>query len=108
MPEEAFMNKVIGVTDLQRRFRKTFDEVAEEHVPYILTRGSRPEAVLVPYDQYLRLIKADEAGILKRFDEFQARMLAANSRFTEEEIAEDVAEAIREYRKRKHAHAGRR
>ncbi len=43
------MNKIIGVTDLQRKFKKAFDEVAEEHVPYILTRGSRPEAALIPW-----------------------------------------------------------
>ena len=39
------MNKIIGVTDLQRKFKKAFDEVAEEHVPYILTRGSRPHSL---------------------------------------------------------------
>ncbi len=95
------MNKIIGVTDLQRRFRKTFDEVAEEHVPYVLTRGSRPEAVLIPYEQYLRFIRADEGGILKRFDDLLARMAAAHDRFSEDEIAKDVADAIRDVRKRK-------
>ncbi len=95
------MNKIIGVTDLQRRFRKTFDEVAEEHVPYVLTRGSRPEAVLIPYEQYLRFIRADEDGILKRFDDLLARMAAANDRFSEDEIAKDVGDAIRDVRKRK-------
>jgi len=95
------MNKIIGVTDLQRRFRKTFEEVAEEHVPYVLTRGSRPEAVLIPYEQYLRFLRADEAGILKRFDDILARMSAANERFSEEEIAKDVAATVRDVRKRK-------
>jgi prevent-host-death family protein len=95
------MNKIIGVTDLQRQFRKTFDEVAEEHVPYVLTRGSRPEAVLVPYEQYLRFLRADEEGILKRFDDLLARMTAANKGFSEEEIALDVADAVRDVRKRK-------
>jgi prevent-host-death family protein len=95
------MDKIIGVTDLQRRFRKTFDEVAEGHVPYVLTRGSRPEAVLIPYEQYLRFIRADSEGILKRFDDLLARMLAANGRFSEEEVAKDVAAAVRDVRKRK-------
>jgi prevent-host-death family protein len=95
------MNKIIGVTDLQRQFRKTFDEVADEHVPYVLTRGSRPEAVLIPYEQYLRFIRADEEGILKRFDELLARMTVANGRFSEEEVAKDVSAAVRDVRKRK-------
>ena len=94
------MDKIIGVTDLQRRFRKTFDEVAEEHVPYVLTRGSRPEAVLIPYEQYLRFLRADEEGILRRFDDILARMSTANGRFTEEEIAKDVADAVQDVRKR--------
>jgi len=95
------MNKIIGVTDLQRRFRKTFDEVAEEHVPYILTRGSRPEAVLIPYEQYLRYVRADEEGILRRFEDIVTRMAAANARYGADEIATDVAEAVRDVRKRK-------
>jgi prevent-host-death family protein len=95
------LDKIIGVTDLQRRFRKTFDEVAEEHVPYVLTRGSRPEAVLIPYEQYLRFIRADAEGIRKRFDDMLARMSAANGRFSEEEVAKDVADAVRVVRKRK-------
>jgi prevent-host-death family protein len=94
------MDKIIGVTDLQRRFRKTFDEVAEEHVPYVLTRGSRPEAVLIPYEQYLRFLRADEEGILRRFDDILARMSTANDHFAEEEIAKDVADAVQDVRKR--------
>ena len=42
------MQKIIGVTELQRNFRAVFDEVARGHIPYILTRGSRPEAAIIP------------------------------------------------------------
>ncbi len=57
------MNKIIGVTGLQRRFRVVFDEVVKQHIPYVLTRGSRLEAVLLPYEEYMRFVQADEAGI---------------------------------------------
>ena len=60
------MDKIIGVTELQRKFRSVFDEVVRQHVPYILTRGSRPEEVLIPYDHYIRFMRADEAGVLQR------------------------------------------
>jgi len=93
------MDKIIGVTDLQRRFRKTFDEVAEERVPYVLTRGSRPEAVLIPYERYLKFLRAEEEGVLRRFDEFLSRLEAAGQRFAEDEIADDVAEAVKAARK---------
>jgi len=44
------MYRIIGVTELQRRFRSVFDRVARENVPYVLTRGSRPEAALISYN----------------------------------------------------------
>ena len=50
--------RIIGVTELQQRFKAIFDEVREERVPYVLTRGSRPEAVLLPYEEYERLERA--------------------------------------------------
>lgn len=85
------MNKIIGVTELQRRFRVIFDEVADQHVPYILTRGSRPEAVLVPYEQYLKFVQADEAGVLKRFDDLLARMALVNAKYSDGEVEADLA-----------------
>ncbi len=48
------MHKVIGVTDLQRKFRLIFDEVAHKNTPYVLTRGNRPEAALIPYEVFLQ------------------------------------------------------
>jgi prevent-host-death family protein len=95
------MNKIIGVTDLLRKFKKTFDEVAEEHVPYVLTRGSRPEAALIPYDLYLKFIRADEEGVLKRFDEVSARMAGENAKFSSEEVDRDIKAALKVVRSSK-------
>lgn len=95
------MDKIIGVTELQRKFRSVFDEVVRQHIPYILTRGSRPEAVLLPYDHYVRLIHADEAGVLKRFDALLDRMARANARYAEAEVEADLREATKLVRSRK-------
>src|ERR1700736_391687 len=95
------MNRIIGVTELQKKFRTVFDEVAHKHTAYILTRGSRPEAVLMPYDQYLKFAQADEAGVLKRFDELLAQMSAVNAQYTDEEVQADLIEASRAVRTRK-------
>jgi len=56
------MNRIIGVTELQRKFSAIFDDVAKRHMPYILTRGSRPEVVMIPYEQYLKYVQLDEKG----------------------------------------------
>ena len=84
------MNKIIGVTELQRRFKNVLDEVVKRGIPYILTRGSRPEAALVPYNEFQRYQEFQEREILSRFDRLVERMAAQNERFSEEEVEADV------------------
>ena len=87
------MQKIIGVTELQRRFRSVFDEVAKERVPYVLTRGSRPEAALISYEEFLRFQALKEQDVLARYDQLVARMINQNAAFSEEEVAADVVAA---------------
>jgi len=84
------MNRIIGVTELQRRFKSVLDEVGKRGIPYILTRGSRPEAALVPYDEFLRYQEFQESEILDRYDRLVDRMAVQNARFSEEEIEADI------------------
>ena len=55
------MQKIIGVTELQRRFRSIFDEVVHKKTPIVLTRGSRPEAVLISYEDFERFSRCKRA-----------------------------------------------
>ena len=87
------MQRIIGVTELQRRFRSVFDEVAKEHVPYVLTRGSRPEAALIPYEEFLRFQQMKEQEVFARFDRLVERMTRQHTAASEEEVAADVAAA---------------
>jgi prevent-host-death family protein len=89
----VIMQKVIGVTELQRRFRSVFDEVAEQNVPYVLTRGSRPEAALISYEEFLRFQALQEQETLDRFDGLIARMAEQSASYDEDEVAADVAAA---------------
>ncbi len=95
------MNKIIGVTELQRKFRSVFDEVVEQHIPYVLTRGSRPEAVLIPYEQYVKFVQADEAGVLKRFDKLVRVMAETNAKYGEAEVEKDLKAASKHVRSRR-------
>jgi len=95
------MNKIVGVTELQRRFKVIFDEVVKRRTPYILTRGSRPEAVMIPYDQYLRYVQADEVGVVERIDRALARMAEVNAQYSDEEVGADLVEATKTVRSRK-------
>jgi prevent-host-death family protein len=87
------MPKTVAIADLGERFRAVFDEVTEDHVPYVVTRGQQPEAVLVPYEEFQRLLKHSDDEVLRRFDEVRARIQERTAGFTEEEIAADVAAA---------------
>ena len=84
------MQKIIGVTELQRRFRSVLDEVKERRVPYVVTRGSRPEAALLPYEDYLHYQEMEERDVFSRFDRMRARLARRNAEFTEEEVERDV------------------
>jgi len=84
------MNKIIGVTELQRRFKNVLEEVVKRGIPYVLTRGSRPEAALVPYNEFLRYQEFQEREILDRFDRLVERMAVQNESFSEEEVEANV------------------
>jgi prevent-host-death family protein len=92
------MNRIIGVTELQRRFKSVFDEVVNNQIPYILTRGSRPEAVLIPYEEYQRYLKLNEENILASFDTMTKRLGELNSKYPDDEVVADVEKAIQEVR----------
>ena len=89
------MDKIIGVTELQRNFRAIFDDVVHRQVPYVLARGSRPEAVLLPYEQYVKFSQANEAGILDRIDRAVARMTEVNAAYTDKEVEADLIQATK-------------
>jgi prevent-host-death family protein len=85
--------RIVGVTDLQRRFKAVFDEVARRNVAYVLTRGSRPEVAMIPYDDFVRFQALQEHDVLARFDRLTARMRSGNAGFTEDEVSADVEAA---------------
>jgi prevent-host-death family protein len=90
------MQKIIGVTELQRRFRSVFDEVVRKRTPVVLTRGSRPEAVLISYQDYLRFQEIQESEVLASFDQVWDRLAELNAAYSDEEIAADIEKARRE------------
>ena len=92
------MQRIIGVTELQRRFRSVFDQVSEGNVAYVLTRGSRPEAALISYEEYLRFQALQERDVMARFDRLVARMAEQNAAADESKVAADIEAALVESR----------
>lgn len=89
------MLKTVGVTELQRRLQSILAEVTGANIPYVLTRDSKPEAVLLSYDEFVRLQEQDFA---QRFDALIQQMTETNARYTEDEVMAEVKAAIQEVR----------
>lgn len=87
------MQQVVGVTELQRRFRSFFDKVVTKGESLVLTRGSRPEAVIIPYEDYLRYQQMQESEVLAHFDRVWNRLSEVNADYSDDEIAADIRAA---------------
>jgi len=87
------MQKIVGVTELQRRFRPFFEDVVRKRTPLVLTRGSRPEAVLIPYEDYLRFQQMQEGEVLAHFEQVWNRLSQVNAEVSRDEIAADIQAA---------------
>ena len=87
------MQHIVGVTELQRRFKSFFDEVVRKRIPIVLTRGSRPEAVLISYEDYLQFQQMRESEVLAGFDKVWERLDELNAGYSDDEIAGDIESA---------------
>jgi prevent-host-death family protein len=87
------MQQVVGVTELQRRFRSFLDKVVTKGESLVLTRGSRPEAVIIPYEDYLRYQQMQESEVLAHFDRVWNRLSEVNADYSDDEIAADIRAA---------------
>jgi prevent-host-death family protein len=87
------MQQIIGVTELQRKFRAFFEGVVSKRTPLVLTRGSRPEAVLISYEDYLRFQQMQESEVLAHFDRVWNRLAQLNVTVGDDELAADIQSA---------------
>lgn len=84
------MHRVIGVTALRRHFRSVLEEVNNSRTPYVLTRHGRPEAALIPYEDYLKFQQVQGIAVEARMGRLVAKMSEVNARFSDEEVEADL------------------
>jgi hypothetical protein len=63
-------------------------------MPYVLTRGSRPEAAIIPYDEFIRFMTWKEQEVVAEFDWARPRLAERNASYGDDEIDADVDAAI--------------
>jgi len=93
------MLKSVGVTELQRQLRSVLAEVIGDNVPYVLTQDSEPQAVIVPYQEFMRWQALQEQDVLRRVDALVLRMKESNAHYSEAEVAAEVEAAVQEVRR---------
>lgn len=67
------MPKIIGVSEARAKLKTIIDRVAEDKEPYILMRGSRPQAAIISFDEYTTLKEQARRQWNDRFDSALAR-----------------------------------
>jgi prevent-host-death family protein len=93
------MDKTIDVQELQKDVDRVVEEVTQAHTPYILTRASQPMAVMIAYEDYVKLLPPNE--VWARFKERWAALGERNIQYSEEEVEADLESATRELRERR-------
>jgi prevent-host-death family protein len=66
------MSKSIGISELPRGVRGVVDEVAHQKTSILLTRNQRPEAAIIPYEDYLHFQAMRESESLMHFHELRS------------------------------------
>ncbi len=92
------MQNVIDIDELSERLRAVVRDVAARRVPYVLAENGRPEAAIVPIEDFRRLTEPGVNPLLAKLDRLEARLapLAEDSAEVEKEIAAAVADGVPE------------
>jgi len=93
------MNKTIEIAELQKDVNHVVEEVASTKVPYVLTRNDKPSAVMISYEDYIKLLSRED--VIARFNESWAKLGDMNIKYSEEEVAADLELATQELRERR-------
>jgi len=62
------MEKIIGITEARTNIKNLVDKVSEQNETFIISRDSKPRAVIISYNEYVRNMKIIEENRKLRFD----------------------------------------
>lgn len=85
-------------TDIQRRFPKILDRLTDA---FVVIRDSQPAAVVVDYNEYLRMKRIEEKDRAEAIEQMLRTMHDKNARFPAPVVKKDVDEALSAVRSRR-------
>ncbi len=62
------MEKIIGITETRTQIKKIIDTISDKGESFIITRDSKPQAVIISYDNYLKSKELMEENWKYRFE----------------------------------------
>lgn len=87
--------RAVTTRDIQRNFSKILDKLDE---PVVVVRDSRPEAVLLDYQEYVEMKKSQEKAKDEEIFAMLDKMHERNAHVSTEEVDKDVEEALKHVR----------
>jgi prevent-host-death family protein len=62
------MEKIIGITEARTNMKNLVDRVSEQNEIYVIARNSKPQAVIISYEEYIKNIAMLEESKKLRFE----------------------------------------
>ena len=62
------MEKIIGITEARIKIKDLVDKVSEKNETFVIARDSKPQAVLISYEEYVRNKEVIEENKKLRFE----------------------------------------
>ena len=69
------MEKMIGITETRAKIKELVDHVSEKNDIFIITRDSKPEAVVMAYEEYIKAKQEIEEAKTIKFKTTLAELL---------------------------------
>lgn len=83
----------VTTTDIQRNFAKILKRLNE---PMIVLRDSKPEAVVMPYEDYQEFLHQRRQMLSNKVKKALSKVHTQTSQVPEPELEKDIKEAFRE------------
>ncbi|WHH57474.1 type II toxin-antitoxin system Phd/YefM family antitoxin [Petroclostridium sp. X23] len=82
-----FISRIISVTDLGRgKASKIVQQVAKDHLPYIVVKNNKPEAVILSIEEYEKMMERMEDLELMKIAEERMRNYSADKAISQEDV----------------------
>ena len=93
---------IVSTTDLQRNMRQILTRLNDSNEPLIVVRDSKPEAVVMRYDEYRRISALEKEQLKQKMMAILADRAKRFRHISDKELDADIKKARRAVRRGRH------